>query len=126
MDKDETQVEDGAPGSQPSDSGKWLRRNPIAIGALVLLIAGGLGFAGYSIGKSTGPDLAVYEQAGTRAGTKVGKARGYERGYERGFKQGRKKGFASTYGRSYKKSYADAYEAEGLDRPSPSEIEVEK
>jgi len=126
MGEDKIQAEDGASSSQPSDSGKGLRGNPIAIGALVMLIAGGLGFAGYSIGKSTGPDVDVYEQAGTRAGTKVGKARGYERGYEKGLKQGRKKGFASTYGRSYKKSYADAYEDEGLDRPSPSEIEVEK
>jgi hypothetical protein len=126
MSEDKTQVEDGASTSQPSYSGKGLRGNPIAIGALVVLIAGGLGFAGYSIGKSTGPDLDVYEQAGTRAGTKVGNARGYENCYEKRLKQRRQKGCASTYGRSYKKSYADAYEAEGLDRPSPSEIEVEK
>ena len=126
MSDEKTEAKDGDSESPPSSSLEGVARNPIAIGAVVVLIAGGLGFVGYSVGKSTGPDLEVYEQAGTKAGTKVGSARGYKKGYQKGLKQGRRKGFASTYGPSYKKSYADAYEAEGLDRPSLSEIEVEK
>ena len=89
-------------------------RVAILIGLAVLAL--GVGFAAFLIGKGSGPDLASSREDGQREGSRLGAKRGRATGYTVGYARGRK----ASYPRAYKKAYRAAYAKALEETPSNS------
>lgn len=83
------------------------RRTTLGAVAASLAVAAA-GFAGYEIGKDSGPDLAAAKAVGMRAGIADGTRRGLAQGRREGARTGRNATFRPAYDRAYAKAYKSA------------------
>jgi hypothetical protein len=88
-----------------AESERRSQRKPLAISAIVLALAAGVGVGGYFLGRNSGEDLDAARAAGARQGQREGAARGAERGYGQGFRRGRRQGYRHSYGPAYDRAY---------------------
>ncbi len=94
---------------------------PLAWLTSILLIAAGA-FGGYLVGDSSGEDPDAARVAAEVAGQKVGAAVAAGRGFNAGFHQGREAAYPEAYVEAYRSAYRRAWDEEGLQPPSASEL----
>jgi hypothetical protein len=80
----------------------------------VLLTAGALGYAGYTLGHNPGPDTDAARAAGQAAGERRGQRAGRAEGYKDGFAAGRRRGYEEAYQAAYRRAFAGAFDEVGV------------
>ena len=82
--------------------------------AVICLAAGGFAFAGYTLGRDSGADVAGARQEGQAAGERRGTRAGESAGYEAGYAEGRREGYRETYRSVYRRAFSEAFEQLGV------------
>lgn len=111
---------EGSGGEDQVGHARPARRLLALVGAIVLIVAVGVG--GYVVGRSSGEDLDRARIEGAEAGRADGADAGAKRGYAEGLKVGRKRGYEQTYSSAYRSAFRQAFA--NADLEAPQDIKV--